>query len=40
MIPERDLLNYTRRRIMASIDEAMGGRAAEELFIGHDEVPL
>jgi ATP-dependent metalloprotease len=38
MIPERDMLNYTRRGIIASIDVAMGGRAAEELFVGRDEV--
>ena len=38
MIPENDMLNYTRRGIIAMIDVAMGGRAAEELFVGHDEV--
>jgi len=38
MVPETDMLNYTRKGILASIDVAMGGRAAEELFLGIDEV--
>lgn len=38
MVPETDMLNYTRKTIIASIDVAMGGRAAEEIFVGHDEV--
>lgn len=38
MIPDKDHLNYTRRGMIASIDVAMGGRAAEELFVGHDEI--
>ena len=38
MIPENDMLNYTRKGIIAQIDVAMGGRAAEELFVGHNEV--
>jgi hypothetical protein len=28
----------TKKSMLASIDVAMGGRAAEELFIGNDEV--
>lgn len=38
MIPETDRLNYTKRSLLASIDVAMGGRAAEELFFGNDEI--
>eukprot|EP01016_Furgasonia_blochmanni_P047136 TRINITY_DN689_c0_g1_i13.p1 TRINITY_DN689_c0_g1~~TRINITY_DN689_c0_g1_i13.p1 ORF type:complete len:540 (+),score=132.30 TRINITY_DN689_c0_g1_i13:559-2178(+) len=38
MIPEKDQLNHTRKGIMAAIDVAMGGRAAEELFLGADDV--
>lgn len=34
MLPEKDNLNYTRKGLIASIDVAMGGRAAEELFVG------
>lgn len=38
MIPEKDQLNMTKKSMKASIDVAMGGRAAEELFIGNDEI--
>ncbi|CAD8076415.1 unnamed protein product [Paramecium primaurelia] len=38
MLPEKDQLNYTRRGIIASIDVAMGGRAAEDLFLGKDDI--
>jgi ATP-dependent metalloprotease len=38
MIPEKDTLNFTRKGMIASIDVAMGGRAAEELFAGQDEI--
>lgn len=38
MIPEKDQLNYTKRGILASIDVAMGGRAAEDLFMGQDDI--
>ncbi len=38
MIPETDLLNHTRRGMIAMIDVAMGGRAAEEIFLGDDEI--
>ena len=36
MIPETDVLNHTKKSIIASIDVAMGGRAAEELIYGTD----
>lgn len=38
MIPETDKLNYTKKGLIASIDVAMGGRAAEEIFYGNDEI--
>jgi ATP-dependent metalloprotease len=38
MIPETDRLNYTKKSMIANIDVAMGGRAAEELFLGNDEI--
>jgi ATP-dependent metalloprotease len=38
MIPETDKLNYTKKGLLASIDVAMGGRAAEEIFFGNDEI--
>jgi len=34
MIPEKDQLNYTKKGILASIDVALGGRAAEDIFLG------
>ena len=34
MIPEKDSLNLNKRNMIAAIDVAMGGRAAEELFMG------
>jgi len=36
MIPETDTLNYTKKSMIAMIDVAMGGRAAEDIFIGND----
>ena len=38
MVSEKDDLNYTRRGILAMIDVALGGRAAEEIFLGKDQV--
>ncbi len=38
MIPETDRLNYTKKSMIANIDVAMGGRAAEELLFGNDEI--
>lgn len=39
MLPqEDDDLKQTRRSVLASIDVAMGGRAAEELFVGEQEL--
>jgi len=36
MIPETDKLNHTKKQMLAMIDVAMGGRAAEDVFIGND----
>lgn len=37
-VPNQDNLHMTKKSILASIDVAMGGRAAEELFFGNDQV--
>jgi len=37
-IPEKDMLNMDKEKIIAQIDVALGGRAAEEVFLGRDEV--
>ncbi|KAI9151212.1 i-AAA protease yme1 [Blastocladiella emersonii ATCC 22665] len=37
-LPEMDKDNYTKKEYMAMIDVAMGGRAAEELLFGPDNV--
>lgn len=31
---EKDELNYSKKKLVASIEVALGGRAAEELFLG------
>lgn len=39
MVPdESDSLSLTKEKVIASIDVAMGGHCAEELFIGRDKV--
>ncbi len=38
MIPETDKHNYTKKSMIAMIDVAMGGRAAEDLFLGNDQI--
>ena len=38
MVPEKDMLTQTKKNIEAAIDVALGGRAAEELFLGEDLV--
>lgn len=38
LIPETDQLNLTKKMILAQIDVAMGGRAAEELLFGNQEI--
>lgn len=38
MIPDKDELNHTKKSIKAMIDVAMGGRAAEDIFMGDDEI--
>ncbi|OWZ31309.1 ATP-dependent metalloprotease [Cryptococcus neoformans] len=37
-LPEQDKDSYTRREFNAMIDVALGGRAAEEMIFGHDNV--
>ncbi len=34
-LPDEDRLNYTRAQLVATIEHAMGGRAAEELIFDH-----
>lgn len=38
MVPEKDILTQTKRNIEASIDVALGGRAAEEVFLGEEHI--
>jgi ATP-dependent metalloprotease len=38
MVPKDDNMNMTKKSMIASIDVAMGGRAAEDLFVGNNEV--
>lgn len=37
-VPDDDYSSMTREQMMARLDVAMGGRAAEELVLGHDAV--
>ncbi|KAJ3313063.1 hypothetical protein HDU76_002731 [Blyttiomyces sp. JEL0837] len=37
-LPETDKTNYTKKELLAMIDVCMGGRVAEELIFGADEV--
>ncbi|KAJ3064029.1 hypothetical protein HDU98_000224 [Podochytrium sp. JEL0797] len=37
-LPEGDKTNYTKRELLAMIDVSMGGRAAEEMVFGKEEV--
>ena len=38
MVPEKDMLTQNRKNIEASIDVALGGRAAEEVFLGVENI--
>ncbi|KAL4460263.1 hypothetical protein ABPG74_000014 [Tetrahymena malaccensis] len=37
-VPETDKLNLTKKGMIASIDVAMGGRVAEEIYYGNQEI--
>ena len=37
-LPEKDELSWTKRQLLARLDVAMGGRVAEELIFGADEI--
>lgn len=38
MLPKTDPLSVNKMEILAKIDVAMGGKVAEEIFFGDDEV--
>ena len=37
-LPEKDELNWTKKQLIARLDVAMGGRAAEEMMFGAENV--
>lgn len=40
MLPHQDEYSVTRQQLRAGIDVSMGGRVAEELIFGEDQVTL
>ena len=38
MLPEKDELSWSKKQLMAKMDVAMGGRVAEEIIFGTDNI--
>ena len=38
LLPEKDELSWTKKQLLAQIDVALGGRVAEELIFGADNI--
>ena len=38
LLPEKDELSWTKKQLLAQIDVALGGRVAEELIFGTDNI--
>lgn len=37
-LPEKDELSWTKKQLLAKLDVCMGGRVAEELIFGQDNI--
>ena len=37
-LPEKDELSWTKKQLLAKLDVCMGGRVAEELTFGKDNI--
>jgi ATP-dependent Zn protease len=37
-VPEKDVYNMTKKQLLGEMDVAMGGRVAEEIIFGSEEV--
>lgn len=37
-VPEKDINNYTRKDLLGSLYSSLGGRAAEEIIYGNEEI--
>ena len=38
MLPEKDELSWSKKQYLAKMDVAMGGRVAEEIIFGADNI--